>query len=103
VPSPFPNVKKILGEHVVLDSTPNRHEAQWCKQPGKNFAAHEAMNHGDGEYVRGDATTETVEGFFRIFKTRYDRRLPALRRAAFAGLFERVRFSLLEPRQTRLR
>jgi hypothetical protein len=64
----IPTIKKILGSHVVLDSTLNTDEAQWYKQPGKNFAAHEAVNHGDGEYVRGDTTTNTVEGFFGIFK-----------------------------------
>lgn len=61
-------IKKILGAHVVLDSTLNTDEAQWYKAPGKNFAKHEAVNHGDGEYVRGDTTTNTVEGFFGIFK-----------------------------------
>jgi transposase-like protein len=32
------------------------------------FASHEAVNHGIGEYVRGDAHTNTVEGYFSIFK-----------------------------------
>ncbi len=26
------------------------------------------LNHSEGEYVRGDTTTNTVEGFFGIFK-----------------------------------
>jgi transposase-like protein len=64
----IPTIKKILGAHVVLDSTLNTDEAQWYKQPGKKFAKHEAVNHGDGEYVRGETTTNTVEGFFGIFK-----------------------------------
>jgi transposase-like protein len=64
----IPTIKKILGSHVVLDSTLNTDEAQWYKQPGKNFAAHEAVNHGDGEYARGGTTTNSVEGFFGIFK-----------------------------------
>ena len=64
----IPTIKRILGAHVVLDSTLNTDEAQWYKAPGKNFAKHEAVNHGDGEYVRGDTTTNTVEGFFGIFK-----------------------------------
>jgi hypothetical protein len=29
---------------------------------------HEAVNHGDGEYARGETTTNTVEGYFGIFK-----------------------------------
>ena len=38
------------------------------KPLGKNFADHQAVNHGDGEYARGATTTNTVEGFFGIFK-----------------------------------
>lgn len=32
------------------------------------FANHESVNHGAGEYVRGDAHTNTVEGYFSILK-----------------------------------
>ena len=32
------------------------------------FASHEAVNHGIGEYVRGDAHTNTIEGYFSILK-----------------------------------
>ncbi|HEX2825310.1 MAG TPA: IS1595 family transposase [Burkholderiales bacterium] len=32
------------------------------------FASHEAVNHGAGEYVRGDAHCNTAEGFFSILK-----------------------------------
>jgi hypothetical protein len=32
------------------------------------FASHEVVNHGGGEYVRGDAYTNTVEGYFSILK-----------------------------------
>lgn len=52
----------------MLDSTLNTDEAQFYKQPGKAFAAHEAVNHGAGEYARGETTTNTVEGYFSIFK-----------------------------------
>ena len=61
-------IKKHLGENIVLDSTLNTDEAQIYKRPGKAFALHEAVNHGSGEYVRGETTTNTVEGFFGIFK-----------------------------------
>ena len=64
----IPTVKKVLGDHVVLDSRLNTDEAQWYKQPGKAFAGHDAANHSDSEYVRGDTTTNTVEGYFGIFK-----------------------------------
>jgi hypothetical protein len=32
------------------------------------FPKHETINHFAGEYARGDVTTNTVEGFFGIFK-----------------------------------
>lgn len=32
------------------------------------FAAHETVNHGLGEYVRGGAHTNTIEGYFSILK-----------------------------------
>ncbi|HEX3414987.1 MAG TPA: IS1595 family transposase [Stellaceae bacterium] len=35
---------------------------------GKRFASHEAVNHSAEEWVRGEAHTNTVEGFFSIFK-----------------------------------
>jgi len=35
---------------------------------GDDFASHEAVNHSAKEYVRGTVTTNTVEGYFSIFK-----------------------------------
>ena len=61
-------LKEVIGRTVVLDSTLNTDEAQHYKALGKNFADHQAVNHGSGEYVRGETTTNTVEGFFGIFK-----------------------------------
>ena len=37
-------------------------------KPGKGFARHETVCHSRYEYVRGDVTTNTVEGFFSILK-----------------------------------
>ncbi len=61
-------LKTVIGKHVVLDSTLNTDEAQFYKPIGKRFGDHQAVNHGDGEYSRGVTTTNTVEGFFGIFK-----------------------------------
>jgi hypothetical protein len=38
------------------------------KVVGRDLAAHETVNHGREEYARGDVTTNTVEGFYSIFK-----------------------------------
>jgi transposase-like protein len=61
-------LKTVIGKHVVLDSTLNTDEAQHYKALGRKFAEHEAVNHSEGEYARGETTTNTVEGFFGIFK-----------------------------------
>jgi hypothetical protein len=53
---------------IAQDSTLNTDEAQHYKALGKNFADHQAVNHGSGEYARGETTTNTVEGFFGIFR-----------------------------------
>lgn len=39
---------------------------QWLGRPWPG--GHEAVNHSAGEYVRGDASTNTVEGFFSLLK-----------------------------------
>jgi transposase-like protein len=35
---------------------------------GKEFARHEMVDHGKDEYVRGDAYSNTVEGYFSVLK-----------------------------------
>lgn len=39
---------------------------------GKEFASHEIVNHGDGEYVRGDVHTNTAENYFSLLKRGID-------------------------------
>jgi transposase-like protein len=50
----------------------NTDQAQHYRRIGKEFADHSAVDHGREEYVRYDegtlTTTNTVEGFFSIFK-----------------------------------
>lgn len=46
----------------------NTDEAQHYRRIGTEFASHLRVEHGRGEYGRGDAHTNTVEGFFSIFK-----------------------------------
>jgi len=37
-------------------------------QVGQEFARHETVDHGKDEYVRGDAYSNTAEGYFAILK-----------------------------------
>lgn len=46
----------------------NTDEAQHYRRIGLEFAGHKRVEHGRGEYGRKDAYTNTVEGFFSIFK-----------------------------------
>ena len=43
-------------------------EAVHYREVGQLFANHETVNHGKEEYVRGEVSTNTVEGFYSIFK-----------------------------------
>jgi len=59
----------ILARHAHSDSRFMSDEAAVYKYIGWNFkGGHEMVNHGAKEYVRGDAYTNTVEGYFSILK-----------------------------------
>jgi transposase-like protein len=56
---------------VLLDSTDPKTSIMTDGSQLYRFlpvAVHESVNHSKGEYVRGDVHTNTVEGFFGIFK-----------------------------------
>lgn len=61
-------LRPILNEQIAADSRLMTDEARVYIPIGKDYAEHLAVNHGIGEYVRGDAHTNTVEGYFSIFK-----------------------------------
>jgi len=58
----------IIRENVSRDSSVMTDELTAYNVLGSEFASHEAVNHSAKEYVRGDVTTNTVEGYFSIFK-----------------------------------
>jgi transposase-like protein len=43
-------------------------EANYYRFIGSQFADHKTVNHAAGEYVRGNVHTNTIEGYFSIFK-----------------------------------
>jgi transposase-like protein len=43
-------------------------QATWYKKLGAEFASHETVDHAKEEYARGDVTTNTIEGYFSVFK-----------------------------------
>jgi len=58
----------ILRTQVRRESTLMTDEAGQYRNVGTEFASHEKVNHGKNEYVRGEAHSNTVEGFFAILK-----------------------------------
>ena len=61
-------VAPILREQIAKKARLMTDEAKVYKEVGKEFASHDSVNHSLGEYARGDATTNTVESSFAIFK-----------------------------------
>jgi transposase-like protein len=62
------NLVNIVGKNIARESRLHTDESNLYHAVGKQFAAHETVNHADKEYARGDVTTNTVEGYFSIFK-----------------------------------
>lgn len=63
-----PTLRKVLTAQIDPASRLMTDEATYYKRTGKQFAEHHSVNHGADEYVRGDAHTNTLEGFFSVFK-----------------------------------
>ena len=61
-------VAKIVRENVHAKAACTPTKASSTSNVGAEFAAHETVNHSAKEYARGDVTTNTVEGYFSIFK-----------------------------------
>jgi transposase-like protein len=61
-------LKPILHAQIDLDSYLMTDENTVYSPIGDAFELHETVNHGIGEYVRGEAHTNTVEGYFSILK-----------------------------------
>jgi transposase-like protein len=58
----------IVARHVNTETRFMTDEAALYRSIGKPFITHDVVTHSLGEYVRGDRHTNTVEGFFSIFK-----------------------------------
>ena len=65
-------LRPILKDQIKQDSVIYTDEApQYCLTKTKmtdEFQDHEHVKHGIGQYVRGDIHTNTIEGYFSIFK-----------------------------------
>ena len=61
-------LKSKLREHVSKDAHLMTDDARVYRRIGREFASHQSVNHSQGEYARGNVSTNTIEGFFSIFK-----------------------------------
>lgn len=58
----------ILKESIAREARVMTDEGGWYHSLPKHFAQHDILRHIRGEYGRGEAHTNTIEGFFSIFK-----------------------------------
>ncbi len=61
-------LSEVLENQVAQDAHLMTDDAGQYKKVGQQFASHEVVNHSAGEYSRGNAHTNTIEGFFSILK-----------------------------------
>jgi transposase-like protein len=61
-------VANIVNENIARETRLHTDESRLYTKVGANFANRETVNHSAKEYARGDVTTNSVEGYFSIFK-----------------------------------
>src|SRR3954453_10330258 len=62
------SLKPVLVDAIAKDTNLRTDQSPVYTEIGTGFASHETVNHSIKEYVRGDDHTNTVEGYFSIFK-----------------------------------
>lgn len=63
-----PEIQPILLENVQRLSKLYTDEASHYQSIGRFFYQHDTVRHNVGQYVKGDVNTNTIEGYFSIFK-----------------------------------
>lgn len=63
-------LKQILLSQIAKDAHLMTDEASMCTLVGKEFAGHNVVTHSSGEYARGKAHTNTIEGYCSRLKRR---------------------------------
>jgi len=58
----------IMEANIDKQTALMTYEASPSRKMNKHFARHEFTSHGAGEYVRGEVHSNTIEGYFSIFK-----------------------------------
>ena len=64
-----PLVKRIVNANVARETLHYTDGAKWYRNNGMGLAGgHDWVDHSKDEYVRGNVHTNTIEGFFSVFK-----------------------------------
>ncbi|MGD0531182.1 MAG: IS1595 family transposase [Methyloceanibacter sp.] len=61
-------VRAVLGRNALRQSDLMTGESRIYKQIGREFASHESVNHSIFEWGHGIVHTNTIEGYFALFK-----------------------------------
>jgi transposase-like protein len=64
----FSQVKRAFKKHASPDAHLMTDEHKKFRKIGREFMSHQVINHSQYEYVRGNVSTNTIEGVFSIFK-----------------------------------
>jgi len=62
------NIREILVRNADRKSNLMTDQSRLYTEVGPEFNRHARVNHSHGEYVRGDVYTNTLEGYYSIFK-----------------------------------
>lgn len=62
------SVAAIVRENIAAEAHLMTDESRLYTNVGQEFATHHTVKHSAGEYVRGIAHTNTIEGYFSVFK-----------------------------------
>lgn len=57
-----------MRENVARESHVHTDESRLYNKARMNVRRHKTVMHSANEYIRGDVTTNTVEGYFSVFK-----------------------------------
>ena len=87
-------LKPILVEAIAKDTHLRTDQSPVYTGIGTGFASHATVNHSIKEYVRGDAHTNTVEGYFSIFKRGIYGVYHRVQRRASEAVSRRVRLQI---------
>ena len=62
------DIAPIVRANLKREASLMTDEASQYIALGREFASHQSVNHNRDEYVRGEVHTNTVEGYYSIFK-----------------------------------